>query len=88
MVSAVADHFAATGEEDEVVGAVPLLDDVQTFVDLPAECLAAPHEAAQDRFGLSRVVGYPSSRKSKILLEVTLLTNEHEYDYDDSKNPI
>jgi hypothetical protein len=79
ILSAVADHFAATGEENEVIGAVPLLDDVQTFVDLPAECLAvkvlaqedglhgpaklreglvgrmlnvAPHEAAQDRFGL------------------------------------
>jgi hypothetical protein len=40
ILSAVADHFAATGEENEVIGAVPLLDDVQTFVDLPAECLA------------------------------------------------
>ena len=40
VLAAVADHFAASGEEDEVIGAVPLLDDIQTFVDLAAKCLA------------------------------------------------
>jgi hypothetical protein len=48
ILSAVADHFAATGEENEVVGAVPLFDDVQTLVDLPAECLAVKVLAQED----------------------------------------
>jgi hypothetical protein len=37
VLAAIADHFASTGEEDEVVGAVPLLDDVQALVDFAAE---------------------------------------------------
>jgi hypothetical protein len=52
ILTAVADHFAVAGEEDEVVGAVPLLDDVETFVDLTAECLAVKVPAQED--GLDR----------------------------------
>jgi hypothetical protein len=37
IFTAVARHLTAAGKEDEVVGAVPLLDDVQAFVDLAAE---------------------------------------------------
>ncbi len=40
VVSAVAGKFSVSGEEDEVVGTVPLLDDVEAFIDLTAEVLA------------------------------------------------
>ena len=40
ILATVAGHVTATGEENEVVGAVPLFDDVQTLVGLTAECLA------------------------------------------------
>jgi hypothetical protein len=32
----IARQFSALGEKDEVVGAVPLLDDVEAFVNLAA----------------------------------------------------
>lgn len=50
ILTAVADHFAAAGEEDEVVGAVPVLDDVQAFVDLAAQFLAVQIPAQEDGF--------------------------------------
>ena len=37
VLATTADHFASAGEEDEVVGAVPLLDDVQALVDFAAQ---------------------------------------------------
>jgi len=39
VLAPVAGHLAAAGEEDEVIGAVPLLDDVQPIVDLAPERL-------------------------------------------------
>src|SRR5271165_1439747 len=41
VLATIAGHFASTGEEDEVVGAVPLLDDVQALVDFAAEVFTA-----------------------------------------------
>jgi hypothetical protein len=52
ILATIADHFAAAGKEDEVVGVVPLFDDVQTLVDLTAECLAVKVLAQED--GLDR----------------------------------
>lgn len=37
LVNAVGRHFTALAEEDEAVGAVPVLHDIQTFMDFPAE---------------------------------------------------
>lgn len=37
MVSAVACHIATSGKEDKVIGAVPVFNHVQTFVDFPAQ---------------------------------------------------
>jgi hypothetical protein len=34
IFATVAGHLAATGEVEEVIGAVPALDDVEPFVDL------------------------------------------------------
>ena len=50
ILAAIADHFAMAGEEDEVVGAVPLLDDVQAFVDLTAKVFAVKIPAQEDGF--------------------------------------
>ena len=36
VLAAIADQLAAAGEENEVVGAIPLLDHVKTFIDLAA----------------------------------------------------
>jgi hypothetical protein len=52
ILTAVAHHLTAAGKEDEVVGAVPLLDDVQAFVDLAAEGFAVKVPAEED--GLDR----------------------------------
>ena len=49
VLAAVAGQLAAAGEEHEVVGAVPLLDDVQPFVDLAAQPLAVQVAAQEDR---------------------------------------
>jgi hypothetical protein len=48
IFAAIADHFAAAGEEDEVVGAVPLLDDVEALVDLASEVFAVKVPAEED----------------------------------------
>ena len=50
VFAAVAGHFAAAGEEDEVGGAVPLLDDVQPFVDLAPQLLVVQVAAQEDGF--------------------------------------
>jgi hypothetical protein len=48
IFSAVAGHFAAPREEDKIVGAVPLLNDVQSLIDFTAQFLAV-QIAAQKR---------------------------------------
>ena len=50
ILAAIAGHFAMAGEEDEIVGAVPLLDDVQALVDLAAEGLIVKVPAEEDGF--------------------------------------
>ncbi|MDH2387276.1 hypothetical protein QCN29_00435 [Streptomyces sp. HNM0663] len=50
LVAAVAGQFAALAEEDDVVGAVPALDDVQPFLDLALEVAVA--QVAGDEDGL------------------------------------
>jgi hypothetical protein len=40
ILTVVAHEFTAAGEEDEVIGAIPLLDHIQIFVDLAAQCFA------------------------------------------------
>ena len=52
ILTAIADHLPAAREEDEVVGAVPLFDDVQALVDLAAKWLAVQVSAQED--GLHR----------------------------------
>ena len=48
VLMAVADQFATLGEKDEVVGAVPLLDQVEPFIDLAAQRLAVKISAEED----------------------------------------
>src|ERR1700733_15070692 len=50
VFTAIAGEFAAAGEEDEIIGAVPVLDDVETFVDLTAQRLAMQIPAQEDGF--------------------------------------
>jgi hypothetical protein len=50
ILAAIAGHFAMAGEEDEIVGAVPLLDDVQALVDFAAEGLIVKVPAEEDGF--------------------------------------
>jgi hypothetical protein len=50
---AIADHFAATGEEDKIVGAIPLLDDIDALVDLAAEVFVVEVPVEED--GLDRL---------------------------------
>ena len=40
ILAVVAHEFTAAGEEDEVIGGIPLLGHIQTFVDLAAQCFA------------------------------------------------
>ena len=49
VLQAVARNLAALAEEDEPVGAVPVLDDIQTFMDLPAQRLGVQVAAEKDR---------------------------------------
>jgi hypothetical protein len=55
ILAAIANHFAAAGEEDEVVGAVPLFDDVEALVDLAAEVFAMKVPAQEDGSASSRL---------------------------------
>ena len=50
VLAAVAGELAPAGEENEVVGAVPVLDDVQPVVDLAPERLVVQVAAQEDRF--------------------------------------
>ena len=50
IFAAIADHFAATGEEDKIVGAIPLLDDVEALIDLAAQVFAVKVPAEEDGF--------------------------------------
>ncbi len=52
IFTAIADHFTMAGEEDEIIGDVPLLDDVQALIDLAAEGLAVKISAQEH--GLDR----------------------------------
>jgi hypothetical protein len=54
VLAVVAGQFAAAGEEDEVVGAVPLLNDVQALVDLAAQTLVVQEAAQENGFERSR----------------------------------
>jgi len=49
VLQAVTRDLAALAEEDESVGAVPVLDDVQAFMDLPAQRLGVQVAAEEDR---------------------------------------
>ena len=44
----VAAEFTAPGEEHEVVGAVPVLDDVEAVVDFPPQSLVVQIAAQED----------------------------------------
>jgi hypothetical protein len=59
ILATVAGHFAAAGEEDEVVGAVPLFDGIQAFVDLTAERFAVKVLTQED--GLDRPAEFPGT---------------------------
>jgi hypothetical protein len=50
ILTTIADHFASAGEENEVVGAVPLLDHVQALVDFVAEAFTVKVSAEEDGF--------------------------------------
>jgi hypothetical protein len=41
IISAIAGDFTAFAKQDEVVGTVPVLNDIQTFVDFTSECRKA-----------------------------------------------
>ena len=49
ILASIAHQLAPAGEEDEVVGAVPLLDHVEPFIDLAAQRLAVKISAEEDR---------------------------------------
>ena len=49
ILAPVAREFAALGKEDEIIGAIPLLDDVQAFVNFPAQRLRLQVTAEKDR---------------------------------------
>jgi len=49
ILATIAYQLAAAGEEDEVVGAVPLLNHVQPFIDLAAYGFAVEILAEKDR---------------------------------------
>ena len=49
ILAAIADHLAATREEYEIGGAVPLLDHVQPLVDLAAQFLRVQIPAQENR---------------------------------------
>ena len=49
LVTAVGGELAAFPEEDEPVGGVPVLGDVESFVDLAAELFAGEVVAQKDR---------------------------------------
>ena len=64
VLAAVAHHLAATGEEHEVGGTVPLLDHVQPFVDLAAQRFGVQIAAEVDR--LDRLAQLGSIRQCPI----------------------
>src|SRR3954454_2767890 len=65
VLAAVARELAMTGKENEVVGAVPLLDDVQSFVDLAAQILAVQVAAQKD--GLDSLAQFREGPVSRML---------------------
>src|SRR5512135_381589 len=65
VLTAVAGQLAAAGEEHEVVGAVPLLDDVQPFLDLPTQFLAVKVAAQED--GLDRLAEFRERLVRRVL---------------------
>src|SRR5262249_54427112 len=63
ILTPIARQLAAAGEEDKIIGTIPLLDNVQPFVDLAAQRLAVEIVAQKDRLdGLAefgkRLVGW------------------------------
>jgi hypothetical protein len=65
VLAAVARELAMTCKENEVVGAVPLLDDVQSFVDLAAQILAVQVTAQKD--GLDSLAQFGEGPVSRML---------------------
>ena len=65
ILATIADHFASAGEEDEVVGAVPLFDDVQSLVDLATQ-LRAVKLSAQDH-GFDRLAEFSEGLVGRML---------------------
>lgn len=56
VLAAVAGEFSAAREEQEVIGAVPLLDDVQSFANLAVKGFAVKVPAEEDGFdGLAQL---------------------------------
>ena len=53
VLAAIAGHLTAPGEEHEVCGAVPLLDDVQPLVDLAAQRFQT--QVSAQNYGLDRL---------------------------------
>src|SRR5271170_2484083 len=68
IFAAIADHFAATGEEDKIVGAVPLLDNIEAPVDLAAEAGANIKLANQSGFTPLHHAGEAGSKEVAVLL--------------------
>jgi hypothetical protein len=50
VVSAVGGHLAAFAKKDEVIGAVPVLDDVESFVDFTSQLKRSKIAAQEDGF--------------------------------------
>ena len=65
VIGAVGGDFAAFTEENEVVGAVPALDDVQAFVDLTAQLHGVQIAAQEDR--LDRFAEFAEGAVDRVL---------------------
>lgn len=88
ILAAVAGKFSPAGEEYEIVGAVPLLDDVQSLVNFAAQVFAVKIPAKKDRLpGNARVwlaVGRTDMRRGMnglaLLVQESLKRDPHAGD--------
>jgi hypothetical protein len=60
VVGAVRGHLAAFAEVDEIIGAVPVLDDIQPLVDLPRQFHRVQISTQKSRFDrLAQLLEHP-----------------------------
>lgn len=52
-------YFSALAKEDKTIGAVPILDNVKTLVDLTPEGFEAKIAAQEDRLGRAAQLSHP-----------------------------